>query len=300
MLLIDGVRYEEWTPPSEDDFERVVEKHAEEIFGKDAKYFDLKHRLASRSGTGSIPDGYIITLGGKPEVQIIELELASHSLQHIVAQMVNIINGIENPTTQQKICNAIEDGINEDEVFAAKTAKAIKPVAIHRFLSDSFSNTLPIIKIIIDKSSPVLEEAISKITPPPRIIEFQTFRRVGAEVVHAHLFEPLYKRVEPPPPPPPPPEDSVEIALAPSCMKYYYIHIPKEKKHLFPDFKTTLKLETDIGIIEVGFGIDPAWGAWLQKGFANWFKAHPELKAGDKIRISVIEPHKKYRLEIVK
>ncbi|GAH07726.1 unnamed protein product, partial [marine sediment metagenome] len=172
MLLIDGVRYEEWTPPSEDDFERVVEKHAEEIFGKDAKYFDLKHRLASRSGTGSIPDGYIITLGGKPEVQIIELELASHSLQHIVAQMVNIINGIENPTTQQKICNAIEDGINEDEVFAAKIAKAIKPVAIHRFLSDSFSNTLPIIKIIIDKSSPVLEEAISKITPPPRIIEF--------------------------------------------------------------------------------------------------------------------------------
>ncbi len=194
-MLIDSAKYQEWTPPSEDDFERVVEKHAEDIFGKDAKYFDLKHRLASRSGTGSIPDGYAITLGDKPGVRIIELELASHSLQHIVSQMVNIINGIENPTTQQKICNAIEDGINEDEIFVAKIEKAIKPVAIHRFLSDSFSNTLPIINIIIDKNSPVLEETISKITPPPKIIEFQTFTREGVGLeVHAHLFEPPFQR----------------------------------------------------------------------------------------------------------
>jgi hypothetical protein len=194
MLLIDGVRYELWTPPSEDEFERVVEKHAEEVFGKDAKYFDLKHRLASRSGTGSIPDGYVITLGDKPKVQVVELELASHSLQHIVSQIVNIINGIENSYTQQKICNAIEDGINEDDIFATKVAKAIKPVAIHRFLSDSFSNTLPIINIIIDQSWPALDEAVSKISPPPKIIEFQTFAREGVGLsVHAHLFEPLYQ-----------------------------------------------------------------------------------------------------------
>jgi len=215
MLMIDGVKYELWTPPSEDDFERVVEKHAEEIFGKDAKYFDLKHRLASRSGIGSIPDGYVITLGDKPGVRIVELELASHSLQHIVSQMVNIINGIENPITQQKICNAIEDGINEDEIFAAKIAKAIKPVAIHRFLSDSFSNTLPIINIIIDKSSPVLEEAISKITPPPRIIEFQTFVREGVGLpVHAHLFEPAYQV-------PPKSKPPIEIPEPPSRNQLY-------------------------------------------------------------------------------
>ena len=112
MLLIDGVKYELWTPlgaHAEDEFEQEVGKHAEEIFSKDAKYFDLKHKLASRSGTGSIPDGYVIILGDKPEVQIIEFELESHTQQHIVSQMVNIINGIENPTTQQKICNAIED-----------------------------------------------------------------------------------------------------------------------------------------------------------------------------------------------
>jgi predicted transport protein len=192
MLLIDGIKFELWTPPNEDEFERLAGEHTEEIFGKDAKYFDLKHKLASRSGTGSIPDGYVICLGEKPEVQIIEMELASHSLNHIVSQMVAIINGIENPSTQQKICNAIDDGINEDDIFATKIAKAIKPVTIHRFLSDSFSNKLPTINIIIDKSLPKLEEAVRKISAASRIIEFQTFRRIGAEAVHAHVFEPLY------------------------------------------------------------------------------------------------------------
>jgi len=132
-------------------------------------------------------------------------------------------------------------------------------------------------------------------------VEFRTYRREKAEAVHAHLFEPLYKPVMPPPTPPTMPSvESVEITLAPSCMKYYYIHIPKAKKHLFPDSNTTIELETDIGLIEIGFGVDPDWGAWLQRGFSKWFKAHPELKQGDKVRISVLEPMKKYRLEIVK
>ena len=61
-----------------------------------------------------------------------------------------------------------------------------------------------------------------------------------------------------------------------------------------------LELDTDIGSIEVGFYVDPAWGYWLQKGLVKWFKAHPELKAGDKINITVIEPLKRYRLEILK
>ncbi len=38
MLLIDGVRYEEWTPSSEDQFEQVVKEHAQEIFGESSIY----------------------------------------------------------------------------------------------------------------------------------------------------------------------------------------------------------------------------------------------------------------------
>ena len=37
MLLIDGVKYELWTPPSEDEFERVVKVHVSDIFGEQSK-----------------------------------------------------------------------------------------------------------------------------------------------------------------------------------------------------------------------------------------------------------------------
>lgn len=309
MLLLDGVRYELWTPSganAEDDFEQVVGKHAEEIFGEGAKYFDLKHKLASRSGTGSIPDGYVITLGNKPEVQIIEFELASHTQQHIVNQVVNIISGIENPGTQQRICNAIEDEINRDEIFVTKIAKATKPFAIHRFLSDSFSNALPTINIIIDKNWPALEEAISKITPPPRIIEFQTFRRVGAEAVHAHLFEPLYKAsvpVVPKPPveiPPPNGDNSFDVNLTPASIKNGYITIPRAKWNLFPNSRTTVELETDVGVIDTVFNVRSGHSEWFGKGLTKFFKAHPELRGGDIVRLTQIFANKKYRLKIVK
>jgi hypothetical protein len=308
MLLIDGVKYQEWIPPSEDDFEQVVGKHAEDIFGKDARYFDLKHKLASKSGTGSIPDGYVITLGDKPTVQIIEFELESHSLQHIVSQMINIINGIENSTTQQKICNAIEDGINEDELFYTKIMKAIKPIAIHRFLSDNFSNTLPTINIIIDQSWEALKEAVNKINPQPRIVEFKTYTRESVGLpVHAHLFEPVYKTAKVLPPTLAPvsiQDNRIEIVLSGSYLKNYYIRIPEKNKGFFPGSSIPLELTTDKGLTRTEVytrgSNSKIIGRYLRKGLSGWFKSHQELKAGDKVSITVIEPMKKYSLEIVK
>jgi phosphopantothenoylcysteine decarboxylase/phosphopantothenate--cysteine ligase len=92
---------------------------------------------------------------------------------------------------------------------------------------------------------------------------------------------------------------TVEVKLRRSYIESYSIYIPAAKKYLFPVSKTTLELETDIGQIECGFGTAPASGAWLQKGLSGWFKAHPELKPGDKLIIEVIEPMKCYSLKIV-
>ena len=77
MLLIDGVKYGEWIPSSEDEFEQEIKKHAQDIFGENSMYFDIKHKLKSKAGTGTIPDGYVITFGDKPQLHIIEGE--SHS-----------------------------------------------------------------------------------------------------------------------------------------------------------------------------------------------------------------------------
>jgi len=42
MLLIDGVKYELWTPSNEDEFEQVVKEHTEDIFGEQSIYLDMK------------------------------------------------------------------------------------------------------------------------------------------------------------------------------------------------------------------------------------------------------------------
>ncbi|MBI4285924.1 MAG: hypothetical protein HY670_08535 [Chloroflexi bacterium] len=301
MLLIDGAIYEPWTPPNEDEFESVFSEHASDIFGPDSKYFDLKHKLASKAGTGSIPDGYVITFGEQPQVHIIELELASHSLQHIVTQVINIVGGVSNPATQQKICNRIEDEISQDEILRLRIEKAIRPKSIHRFLSDCFSDAQPVINIVIDKSSPQLEEALNQINSPHKVIEFQTFKRVGAEAVHAHLFEPVFSIVIPPPPPPPPPPngDSVETKLSSDSIRARYILIPAPRRALFPKSEVDFELQAE-GVGSIQTRLSRPYPSTSLQRIGPWFKAHPGLKPGDKVKITVIEPMKRYRLEIVR
>ena len=304
MLLIDGVKYELWTPSSEDEFEQVIKAHTQDIFGEKSIYLDMKQKLKSGSGIGSIPDGYVIMLGDSPQWHIVEVELSSHPLhEHIVSQVSKFINGIKNPLTRAEILGAMYAEISKDDFLNLKVKKAIGPIEIHKFLSDLILQ-LPILTIIIEEDTKGLRETISTLAYPEiKVVEFQTFtrERVGLPV-HAHLFEPLYKRVifiKPEFPPPQPSENSLEVTLQPSYIESYCIYIPAAKKHLFPTFNTTLELDTDIGLIEIGFSID-SWGIWLSKGLAPWFKSHPQLKAGDRLIITVIEPMKRYFLEVVK
>ncbi len=205
MLLIDGVKYELWTPPSEDEFERVVKEHAQEIFGEQSIYLDKKQKLKSLSGIGSIPDGYVIIFGDSPHWHIVEVELSSHPLhEHIVSQVSRFIAGISNTNIQRGIANAIHDEITRDDFLKLKLRKAIEPTEIYKFLADLISKP-PILTIIIEKDTEELREALNTLRYPQiKVVEFQTFvrERVGLQV-HAHLFQPIYAFVLPPPPPPP-------------------------------------------------------------------------------------------------
>lgn len=151
MLLIDGIKYELWTPPSEDEFERVVKEHTREIFGEQSIYLDLKQKLKSRSGIGSIPDGYVIILGDSPQWHIVEVELSSHQLyDHIVNQVGRFINGIKNPVTQKNIIDTIYQEITGSKISKVEVEEAIGSGEIHKFLTDLISLP-PILTIIIEK-----------------------------------------------------------------------------------------------------------------------------------------------------
>lgn len=200
ILLIDGVTYEVWTPSNEDEFEQIVKEHAKDIFGEESIYLDIKHKLKSKSGIGSIPDGYVIIFGDKPHWHVVEVELSSHPLyEHIVPQVSKFINGIKNPSTQKEIVDVLYREINGDEFLKLHLTKGIGTTEIYKFLADLLSK-LPVVTIIIEKHTEQLDEAISALAHPQiKIVEFQTFTREGVGLnVHAHLFEPLYKPREHP------------------------------------------------------------------------------------------------------
>jgi hypothetical protein len=147
------------------------------------------------SGVGSIPDGYVITLGDSPQWYIVEVELSSHPLHdHIVAQVGRFISGINNPRARAEILGAIYAEINRDDSLKLKIKKAIEPIEIYKFLSDVIAEQ-PILTIIIEKDTPGLREAISTLAYSQiKVVEFQTFAGEGVDLaVHAHLFEPLYE-----------------------------------------------------------------------------------------------------------
>jgi hypothetical protein len=204
MLLIDGIKYKLWTPEKEDDLERMVKEHAKDIFGNESLYLDLKQKLKSKAGIGSIPDGYIISFEDKPRWHIVEVELSSHPLyEHIVPQITRFTSGITNPHSQKVIIDAIDEEIRKDEVLKVWIKSKIGSEEIHRFLSNLISSA-PTITIIIDEKTDELEEVCHSLPGEKRIVEFKTFEREGVGLgVHAHLFEPLVKPSIGPPPPPP-------------------------------------------------------------------------------------------------
>jgi hypothetical protein len=195
MLLIDGVKYRLWTPKDEEkEFHPMIKEHSKEIFGKDSLYFDIKHKLKSRSGIGSIPDAYVITLSKPYHWYIVENELASHRVyEHIVPQVSRFVSGIENLESQREIRDVLYNEITQDRVLKAFVEKMIYPEEIHRFLSSLVSKP-PKIAIIIDEVTDEVKEASKalKRLGETEIVEFKTYARENAENVRAHLFKPIY------------------------------------------------------------------------------------------------------------
>lgn len=194
MLLVDGVKFKLWSPEDEEnEFHPMVKEHSEEIFGEDAVYFDLKHKLTSRSGIASIPDAYVITLSKPYEWYIVENELASHPVySHIIPQISKFINGIENLKSQREIRDLLYDRIVGDKVLRAIIETKIGSQETHRFLSSLISKP-PRIAIIIDEETAEVKEAVRALKKlgSVNVVEFKTFVREDAPNVRAHLFTPI-------------------------------------------------------------------------------------------------------------
>jgi len=194
VLVIDGVRYKLWTPKDEEkEFHPMVKEHSKEIFGEDSVYFDIKHKLTSKSGIATIPDAYVITLSKPYEWYVVENELSSHPIyDHIVKQLTKFMNGLRNPESRNKVLEAIDEEIRSDKVLEAYVRKKTGSEDYYRFLSKLLSHSFPKIVVVIDELSEEVKEACQSLKYETQFVEFKTFVRENAPNIYAHLFEPLY------------------------------------------------------------------------------------------------------------
>jgi hypothetical protein len=93
----------------------------------------------------------------------------------------------------------------------------------------------------------------------------------------------------------------------PSWRKFYLIPVSRRFRPFFPGYEIKVPVETNTRVLEMkvtgaprGTEIgDPSAGSYI-KGVIKWIKSHTELRPGDMIRFTVIEPpHQRYRLEVV-
>lgn len=98
----------------------------------------------------------------------------------------------------------------------------------------------------------------------------------------------------------------IELELNASSRKYVYIPLPKDKRHFFPGFRVSFELITDVETVTAhvvgephGASVDignPYAGRNIRGKLGPWYARHPELKAGDRLRVEALEPGKRYKL----
>lgn len=213
MILIDGARYELWSPKEESELEAIVREHSKDIWGPNSLYLESS-KLRTEAGVGSRPDAFVLLVDGSPECHIVEVELSSHPLyEHVVAQVIKFGSGLANSGTQHKLVNLIYDGLNANVSLAGQVKGITGSTDLHKFLSDLLARP-PVLTIVIEEKTRLLDEAVqqlpSQLFMDVKVVELRTFCRDGCGMkAHAHLFEPIWSMarevspVEPPGTPPP-------------------------------------------------------------------------------------------------
>lgn len=193
-LLSNRVAYQYHEYANESEFERVVVEQHKHIFGENTIYIDIKKRIGD--SIMSIPDGYLIdlTFENDPRLYIIENELSIHDpYKHIGSQLLKFAIGYK--ASGRKIKEYLLDEISKQSHAVLKLDRAVEKSGVRN--SDALLDWLIFDKpvaaiVIIDKSSPELENVLGQLTLETDVIEFQSFTD-GKQFIYK--YEPFNQEV---------------------------------------------------------------------------------------------------------
>lgn len=196
LINTDGIILNPYQYTKEDEFERAVVEHANDIFGKQSVYFDVKKKIGKSNQGAAIPDGYLVDFSfGKPQLYFVEIELSTHDVfNHIAPQIFKF--AVSNDMTKHKILTILLEEINKDvdkkKLFEEFT-KSSKYPNIDALLRCMIYEQDAAVIIIIDKLREESEEdelgkALNKIKINSNVYLFETYYNGNAKI---HRFIPF-------------------------------------------------------------------------------------------------------------
>jgi predicted transport protein len=150
----------------EDEFEQLVSKNAQTIFGDKAIYIDAKKKVNTSSLGGTIPDGFLIDLSDPddPQFYLVEVELQNHDFfNHIFPQITKFFAFYRDSKQRHKLIETMFAFFHNDSVLTKKLRDLIGSKEVYKFLKDTIDSNQNIL-IIIDDPKPEFEEIINTYT----------------------------------------------------------------------------------------------------------------------------------------
>jgi hypothetical protein len=190
-LLLDGAKYVLCEPENEEKLAEIVKEHSKEIFWEGSLFFENKKKIISKSGKGTKPDGYLIDFLDD-DWWVIEVELSSHSIEHVVSQLSKFITATKNPLTQKEITDTLHSDIENDPIKEAFVKKRMgsEQKDIHKLLSTIIERGPKGTVVVVEKLRQEIKEICNEsLKGETCYVELKTFVRKGARMaVHAHLI----------------------------------------------------------------------------------------------------------------
>lgn len=195
-VSVDSARFEKTSFSDEDELEKVVVQHADDIFGKKSLYIDVKKKVKhKKSSFVSIPDGYVIDFRESPQLWVVENELSSHdSFKHIGIQLLKFASQFSEGSFEVK----------EILLNAIYKSKALKKKAVQLAKQGGFANISEALDyaifkndfgfvIVIDEVTEDLSRVTRELAKQPELIQIQKYVS-GAQA--AYVFDELLKELD--------------------------------------------------------------------------------------------------------
>ena len=115
VVLTNTGKYSLYEYKDEKELDDMIAEHSSEIFGNDSQYFNIKRKIRSKAGLGTIPDGYVIDFR-KRKLYVIEVELIRHDLcRHILPQIATFTMALENENSIEMLVEMFVKELHENK-----------------------------------------------------------------------------------------------------------------------------------------------------------------------------------------